>query len=186
MRLFIAVNLPSEVRRALWDAVEPARRPDPPVRWVQPDGLHLTLKFLGDVDAGRDPDIRAGLQAATHLARPFTVHLTGFGVFPNASRPRVFWAGCEPVPALEVLQHRVEQEMDRLGFPLEGRPFRPHLTVGRARDGAPPGRLAAAADQLMTLTYASEVLVTAVDLMESQLTPSGARYACRHTVSLGI
>jgi len=185
VRLFVAVNLPDEVRHALWEAAAPARRPDPPVRWVRPDGMHLTLKFLGEVEPTRESEIGDAIELAAAGARPFTLRIEGFGVFPNASRPRVIWAGCEPVPQLEVLQHRVEQEMERLGFPLEGRPFRPHLTLGRARDGAPPARLAAVAEALEELTYSADVVVRSVDLMESQLSAAGARHTRRQAATLG-
>ena len=185
MRLFVAVNLPDDVRRALWEAAEPVRRPNPPVRWVEPNAVHFTLKFLGDVEAGREPAVRQAIDAAVAGARRFTLRIDGFGVFPNASRPRVIWAGCEAAPQLEVLQHRVEQEMERLGFPIEGRPFQPHVTLGRARDGAPGDRMAAVAAAVERLQFAADVTVMSVDLMESQLSPTGARYSRRHAAVLG-
>ncbi|MBI3981454.1 MAG: RNA 2',3'-cyclic phosphodiesterase [Gemmatimonadetes bacterium] len=184
MRLFVAVNLPADVRQALWEAAEPVRRRGYPVRWGGPESLHLTLKFLGDVEPSREPEIRLGVDSAVTGARRFTLSIQGFGVFPSASRPRVIWAGCGAVPPLEMLQHRVEREMEGLGFPLEGRAFRPHLTLGRAKNGAPPVRMAGLGAALEELEYAAEATVESVDLMESRLSPSGARYTCLHAAAL--
>jgi len=173
MRLFVAVNLPAEVRSGLWEAMEPVRRRQYPVRWVDPDGMHITVKFLGDVDDPRESAIRQVLDAAVAGTRAFPLAIGGFGVFPNASRPRVVWAGCEAAPPLELLQHRVEQRLEALGFPLEGRAFRPHVTLGRAKSGAPAGPLASVATALADLEYAAEVTVPSLDLMESRLSPAG-------------
>jgi 2'-5' RNA ligase len=118
-------------------------------------------------------------------ARRFTLRIEGFGVFPSESRPRIIWAGCGAPPPLEILQHKVEQEMERLGFPLEGRAFRPHLTLGRAKNEASPARLAGLAAALDELAYAAEVTVESVDLMESRLSPAGARYTRLHAAPLG-
>ncbi|HWP36123.1 MAG TPA: RNA 2',3'-cyclic phosphodiesterase [Gemmatimonadales bacterium] len=184
MRLFVAVNLPPDLRRALWDAAEPLRRRGYPVRWGGPDSLHVTLKFLGETDAAREAEIRRGIDAAVEGARRFTLSIEGFGVFPSASRPRVIWAGCGAAPPLEILQHRLEQEMERLGFPLEGRAFRPHITLGRAKNDASPSRLAGLAEQLKDLEYDAVTVVESVDLMESRLSPAGATYTRRHAAAL--
>lgn len=184
MRLFTAINLPDDVRRGIWDAAEPLRSVSYPVKWVDPDGIHLTLKFLGEVGDGRMPEIVAGMQAAAAGARQFRLPIEGFGAFPSAANPRVIWLGCEGVPPLELLQHRMEQEMERLGFPLEGRAFRPHLTLGRAARQARAADFAGAHEQLAKLTFAADVPVESVDLMESRLTPRGAQYHRRHAASL--
>ncbi|OGU02271.1 MAG: hypothetical protein A2W29_01145 [Gemmatimonadetes bacterium RBG_16_66_8] len=96
------------------------------------------------------------------------------------------WAGCEAAPPLELLQHRVEQGLEALGFPLEGRAFRPHVTLGRAKSGAPAGPLASVATALADLEYAAEVTVPSLDLMESRLSPAGATYERRHAARLAI
>src|SRR3989442_3613750 len=119
VRLFVALNLPDQVRRALWDAAAPVRDLGLPVRWVSPEGIHLTLKFLGDVADEQEPELRAALTRAAGGGRPLPVAVRGFGVFPDYVRPRVIWAGLDPDPALELLQHRVEREFGPLGFPTE-------------------------------------------------------------------
>lgn len=184
MRLFIAINLPPDLRQRLWEAAESLRRAGYPVSWVAPDGLHVTLKFLGEVKPAREPEIVSGVEAAVQGAKRFTLPVSGFGAFPSLSRPRVVWAGCEPVPSLELLQHRVEQEMERLGFPLEGRAFHPHLTLGRARRDARASAFRNLEDRIDALEFAGETTVESVDLMESQLARDGARYSRRHAVLL--
>jgi 2'-5' RNA ligase len=183
VRLFVALNLPAAVRDALWRAAEPARALDPPVKWVRPEGLHLTLKFLGDVDDATETAVREALARAAgggETPRAITLALHGFGAFPDAHRPRVFWAGIEAEPPLELLQHRLERELEPLGFPLEGRPFRPHVTLGRAERDAQPARLAKAAAALEGLEFDAAVPVETVDLMRSTLQRSGAVYDVRH------
>lgn len=184
MRLFIAINLPPDLRQRLWEAAEPLRTAGYPVRWVAPDGVHLTLKFLGEVKPDREPQVVAAIGLAVQGAKRFTLSVGGFGAFPSLSRPRVVWAGCEPVPALELLQHRVEQELERLGFPLEGRAFHPHLTLGRAQRDARAGAFRDLEDRMDGLTFTGESMVESVDLMESQLARDGARYTRRHAALL--
>lgn len=184
MRLFIAVNLPTDVRQALWEVAAPLRAARYPIRWVASEAIHLTLKFLGEVEAEREGEVAAGLAAAVRDTKPFTLPVSGFGVFPSGQRPRVVWAGLEPVPPLELLQHRVEQEMERLGFPTEGRAFHPHVTLGRAKRDARPAALEGLATDLDSLVYEAEVYVESVDLMQSTLTAQGAQYARRHAAAL--
>ena len=184
VRLFIAINLPPDLRQRLWEAAQPLRAAGYPVRWVAPEGVHLTLKFLGEVKPDREPQVVAGIGMAVQGARRFTLPVGGFGAFPSLSNPRVVWAGGEPVPALELLQHRVEQEMERLGFPLDGRAFHPHLTLGRAQRDARASAFGDLEDRISALAFAEEATVESVDLMESQLARDGARYTRRHAAPL--
>ncbi len=183
MRLFVALNLPDDVRRAILRATEPVRRLGLPVKWVEAAGVHLTLKFLGEVAADRLSELAAGVERAAGRARAFTLPISGFGAFPSESHARVVWLACEAVPALELLQHDVERELAALGFPLEGRPFRPHLTLGRAKRDARNG-VTGLAEPLARLVYHGEIVVRSVDLMESALSPAGARYTVRHAAVL--
>jgi len=183
MRLFVAVNPGDSVRQQIWRVSSALRDAAFPIRWVDPAGMHVTVKFLGEVDAAREPDIVAGLEAACGDATAFDLSIGGFSAFPNADRPRVVWVGCERARALAELQHEIEIEMHRLGFPPDGRTFRPHFTIGRVRRGA--GRCVGLGDCLRDLHLAESVAVHAVDLMESTLARSGARYTRRHATSLG-
>lgn len=181
----MAVNLPPDVRDAVWTAAEPARRGSPPVRWVASDGIHLTLKFLGEVAEDRLDEIRAALGRAAGGIRRFTLDLGGGGVFPGPSRPRVFWAGIDAEPQLELLQHAVEREIAPLGFPTEGRAFRPHVTLGRAERDAAPGDLRRPAERIAAVAFSGSALVETVDLMRSTLSPRGAAYDVVHREPLG-
>ncbi len=185
MRLFVAVNLPEALRDTLWAAGEPARRGSPPVRWVRPDGIHVTLKFLGEVAEDRLGEMRAALGRAADGLRPFDLVVEGGGVFPDPARPRVFWAGIVPGPQLELLQHAVEREIAPLGFPPEARPFRPHLTLGRAERGADAAGLRRAAERIAGVRFAGSALVETVDLMRSTVSRDGASYDAVHRQPLG-
>jgi RNA 2',3'-cyclic 3'-phosphodiesterase len=166
------------VRQALWEAIRPVRDRDLPVKWVRPDGIHLTLKFLGDVEDEQEPELRAALAAAAGSGkgsepRGVTVHIEGFGVFPDFHRPRVVWAGVAPDPALELLQHGVEQAFAPLGFPTEARTFRPHVTLGRAGRDARPRDFPGLEADLARVAFAETVIVSDLDLMQSTLQSGG-------------
>ncbi|HXF96252.1 MAG TPA: RNA 2',3'-cyclic phosphodiesterase [Gemmatimonadales bacterium] len=183
MRLFVALNLPDPVREALWRAAEPLRALDLPVRWVRPESLHVTLKFLGDVGEEREPELVAALRRAAGQggeSRPLTLTLREFGAFPDLGAPRVLWVGIAAEPALELLQHRVEREFAPLGFPPEGRPFRPHLTLGRAERDARARDFRRLAPAVERLRFEETVTIETLDLMQSTLRPDGAVYHPRH------
>ncbi len=180
MRVFVALNLPDTVRQSLWTTTSRLRDAAFPVKWVRPEGIHLTLKFLGEVDDAREAELQDALRRAVAGSKALPLAVGGFGVFPDLRRPRVVWAGIAPDPALELLQHGVEREFGPLGFPPEGRAFRPHLTLGRA------GREARARDfegleaALGALRFEETVVVETLDLMRSTLEQGGAVYQVIH------
>ena len=178
--MFVALNLPDEVRRALWAAAAPVRELDLPLKWVRPEGIHVTLKFLGEVSERREPELRSALGRAAAGSHALPLAIDGFGAFPGFARPRVIWAGLEPDPALEALQHRVEREFQPLGFAPEQRPFRPHLTLGRAARDARPKPCKGLEETLTGLQHHETTIVAAVDLMQSVLQSGGAVYQLRH------
>ena len=184
MRLFVAVNLPEEERRLAHEATALLRRSDLPVKWVEPDALHVTLKFLGEVPAETAGPLGPALDAAVRTARPFEVTLGGVGAFPGAARPRVIWLGVEHHPALELLANDVERALQPFGFEAELRPFQPHITLGRARQGARPAALTRFEALAGEVAYDGLAPVRSVDLMESELRPSGAVYHVRHRAFL--
>ncbi len=186
MRVFVALNFPPQVRQALWQAAGPLRDAGLPVKWARDDGIHLTLKFLGEVPEERDGELRAALARAAAGARSLTLALGGFGVFPDFARPRIVWAGIAADPALEILQQHVEREFAPLGFPTEARAFRPHVTLGRAGRNARPRDFAGLEAALGHLRYETTVVVDALDLMQSTLQSGGggAVYNVRHSERL--
>lgn len=183
LRLFIAVELPTEVRAALAALQDRLKAIDQEraIRWTSIDGIHLTLKFLGDTPAVQCDTIEAGLRGVTAVHDAFSLHVEGVGCFPNMRRPRVVWAGVGgDLAALRDLQDSIERTIAPLGFPRENRTFSPHLTLGRARQGAPPAALAAFGAQVERVATSQESgpqwSVAAVNLMRSELKPSGAVY----------
>jgi 2'-5' RNA ligase len=180
VRLFVALTPPPEVQRAVWDAFAPLRDRALPVKWVRPDGIHLTLKFLGEVGDDRLVELGGALVDAVAGARAISLVVRGAGAFPDARRPRVFWAGVEPDPAIELLQDRVERVFAPLGFPTEARAFRPHLTLGRAGRNVRAREFAEVEQALGGLSVEAAAVVDGVDLMRSVLRPDGAVYQSVH------
>jgi 2'-5' RNA ligase len=190
VRTFIAIELDEELRANLRDLQDRLRGQLAPrsVRWVRPQGIHLTLKFLGDTPVSRLDDIKAALaQAATEVG-PFTFTVGGLGCFPNTRRPRVVWVGLqEPTGALVRLRDAVEAQVAPLGFPTEKRPFSPHLTLGRVQRRASKSEVheigeVVAASMIGTV---DEMDVTVVCYIKSDLRPSGAVYTTLLEAELG-
>ena len=184
MRAFVAINFPEAIRSDIWNVTNVLRDGSFPVRWVAQESLHLTLKFLGELLPSQEPAIVDGVRAAADGTKPFSITVSGFGAFPSLKHPRVVWVGCEGVAPLELLQHRLEQQMATLGFEVEGRPFRPHVTLGRARKEARARDFEGLAETVDGLHYEAVALVDSVDLMQSELRRDGARYRVRHRVEL--
>ncbi len=136
MRLFVAVSLPEEVRATLAVLANGL----PGARWVDSDNLHLTLRFLGELDAGDAADVDA---AFSHVRAPaFDMSIAGLGHFGEGRKPRALWVGVAANPALDHLHERIEQALVRAGLPPEGRKFKPHITLARFKSN-PGARLPA-------------------------------------------
>ncbi len=176
MRLFVAVTLSESLRRAVWRDTAALREADLPVRWVKPDGYHVTLKFLGEVGAQREAELGTTVLDAARRHRRFGLALTRLGVFPDLRRPRVIWAGLGTDPAFTSLQRDVEDGLAGLGFDREERPFHAHVTLGRAKRGARPDAFGALESLLEGSRVTGEFSVDHVELMESRLGPDGAAY----------
>jgi 2'-5' RNA ligase len=175
VRLFFALEMPAEVRQALAGVVERLRPRAPAVRWVRPEGIHLTLRFLGEVE---EPRLGAIVAAARSLPAGGALRLRtgGLGAFPARGRPRVVWLGLEESgAALRALKEGLEAALERIGFAPEGRDWSPHLTLGRIKPGGDPRAALAATAAPAALEFELREFV----LMESRLEPSGARYERR-------
>jgi 2'-5' RNA ligase len=136
-RLFIAAELPQAIKTALVAAQEQLRRGRPPIRWVAPDAMHLTLRFLGDTSSDQVPEIEQAMRGALAERTAMTLQLTAIGAFPNMMRPSVVWAGVGGATgALERAQADLEAGLAAIGIARETRPFHPHLTLGRVRRDA--------------------------------------------------
>jgi 2'-5' RNA ligase len=182
MRLFAALPLPSDARAPLAGAAEALREEGWPVRWVDPSLLHLTLKFYGDVPDERAAAIAEALAAATEGMPAVLLVVTGLGTLPRGRGARVIVADLAAEPGLELLQHRVEMAGQSIGIPVEARPFRPHLTLARVRQGE---RLPAAARaRVAAETVALTGVADTVELFESRPGPAGPQYLSRRSYRL--
>ena len=181
VRSFVAIELDAAVRAAVADYLAALRATIGGVAWSKPEQLHVTLKFLGSVAATSIPALVDRLRALAGAERPFALEVRGVGAFPNVARPRVLWVGIRS-PEIVTLAAGVDRCCGAEGFPLESRPFHPHVTLGRVREdrkrgGSPRGPTPdfpfLAADGAREFgTSSAEHLV----LMRSDLGKDGARY----------
>lgn len=182
IRAFIAIDLSDEARAVLADVVKmlTARTPRG-VKWVGPDRMHLTLRFLGATPTEQLQALRHTLDDVARQQRPFTLSLDALGCFPNERKPRIIWIGLrDGLRPLQTLREGLDESLQPLGWTADDRPFHPHLTLGRVKDhrarvDLPWGQGVAPA----------EIPVSEIVLYESQLRPDGPRYIVRHTSPFG-
>jgi 2'-5' RNA ligase len=183
MRTFIAIELPSEIKSALASLQTELRRAGADVSWTRPENIHLTLKFLGEVDERRIGEVENVCVASAAEFRPFTLSLNETGVFPNARQPRILWAGLAgEIEKTVEMRKRLDDGLALIGFEREEKDFRPHLTIGRVKSNRKIRELLALAGarQVPALSF----MVTEIVLMKSELHPAGARYTPVAKVSL--
>ena len=130
MRIFIALDIPEAIRTRLSEYIDRARPLVADARWARVEGLHVTLKFIGEASEARVQEIKTAL--ASVKARPFAVRFEGIGFFPNANAPRVFWAGVDGGNELPHLAFAVDAAIEKIGIAREAKPYHPHLTLARA------------------------------------------------------
>lgn len=173
-RIFLAVDLDSELRRRLEDLGRELRPLMGPARWVRPESLHLTLRFFGETSPEAVETLASGLALAFEGLPEFTLHFQGCGVFPDRRKPRVLWVGVpEPPPALLTLQARAESVARARGFAPERRRFDPHLTIARFRE--PERGIASALGSVQNRDFGSTRVEEAI-LFESRLSAEGSSY----------
>ncbi len=180
IRSFIAIELPDEIKVKLGQLKARLQSDKQTwVKWVEPDSIHLTLKFLGTIAIDRTGEILKAMEEATQAMPTFQLAVKDLGVFPNLKRVQVVWVGISgEIDKLSQLQQRLESNLALLGFTPESRPFTPHLTLARLRDHASLdereklGQLIAG-----TKFEAGNIKVDAISLMRSQLTREGAIYS---------
>lgn len=183
IRAFVAIEFPAGTQTTLATTGRELSKfvPAGSVKWVRPEQIHLTLFFLGDTPTDKLPAVAIGLDAVTAQFAPLTLQLDKLGCFPAPRRPRVIWVGLKgETDKLRALQKGIEGMLRPLGWPAESKPFTPHLTLGRVREGQGP----------LELPWGQEVVsrpvsVSAIHLIQSDLRPAGPIYTIRHTANLG-
>ena len=177
IRAFLALDPPEEILREIeriQDRLRKLIRGD--LRWVRPEGIHLTLKFFGDVSENAVVNISVVAGQAAAAVGSFELAIGGTGVFPDPSRPRVVYLGMNgEVARLVTFQQGLERALREIGFPPEERPFRPHLTLGRIKSPKGLTGLAEALEKEKTVT-AGRFTASGLSLFQSELTPRGAVY----------
>jgi 2'-5' RNA ligase len=138
IRTFVALDVGKAVRETAGELIGEFSGIPADVKWVDPENMHLTLKFLGDVDAREVHHVCGAVREAARGVEPFKLEIRGTGAFPNARRPRTIWLGAgEGAEQLGVLAERIESALEKLGYRREARHFSAHLTIGRIRRGGP-------------------------------------------------
>ncbi len=188
IRAFIAIEIPEDVRAGIEEAQARLKRAHVGVKisWTKVDNLHLTLQFLGYIEETLVDKIKAGLQSVAGQHPPFDLAVHGAGAFPNETRPRVVWVGCDDANGrLKALAGSVQAAMQPLGFEPEHREFAAHLTLGRIKVPRPDVALTRAVDSLKNKAFGT-LRVEAIHLFESQLHPEGSIYSKLSTHALGV
>jgi 2'-5' RNA ligase len=184
MRTFIAITLPQEIKQQLGLLQEQLKRSAADVKWVQPHNIHVTLKFLGEIDEQKLEEITAILQDTVKEEACFTASLSCLGAFPRMTSPRVIWVGIDKgKDELTRIAKELEEKISRMGLPPEDRPFASHVTLGRVRSPANVHRLVKTLAG-MTGQPAQEFPVTKITLFKSTLTPTGPVYEALKEASL--
>lgn len=184
MRLFLALNLPKKARQKIQRAARPLREKDLPVRWVDLDHYHVTLKFLGDVRPERLEEIQEAADRVAGSTVGFDAELDGFGAFPTIRRPSTLWVGVEATPELRCLKQDLEWALSDLGFEKETRAFHPHLTLGRASGNGGAGAFRGLDDLTAEMEVDASFKVRTVDLMRSHIGKEGPRFTILHRARL--
>lgn len=181
VRAFVAIEIPVEMRHQLVEQITRLKQytPSTTVRWVRLEGIHLTLKFLGDVSLDKLDQITVLLEEVGLRHTPFRIDIGQFGCFPSPRRPRVLWVGVEDSSGVLIsLQADLDGVLSQIGFKRETRPFHPHLTLGRVKRGAHNStvRSLSAILEEVTIGDLGQVNVDEICLIRSDLKPTGALY----------
>ncbi len=177
IRAFIGLKIPADIQEKLSDIQDKLKQSDAHVSWVNPESIHLTLKFLGNIEESHIPDIRSAIEKSAAQISPFQLQVGYAGAFPNLRYPRVVWIGVtdDEDGSLKTLQHNLNAHLAPLGFEKEKGRFHPHLTLGRVRSQKNRSNLLRAVEAIVNI-WVGAVAVNAVYLIKSELKPTGAEY----------
>ena len=176
MRLFLAIDIPSDIREGLTKIQNQLKALDLKASWVQPDNIHLTLKFLGNTEPGKIPQIVEIMNACVKSIVPFSLSITEIGAFPSLNRPQVLWVGLADLQrSLVSAQKNIDQNLSRLGYDADNKLFFPHLTLARIKSS----KGGQAINKNITNLPSEDkkpFSVKSIKLYKSELTPRGAIY----------
>jgi len=173
MRCFVAIQLDQQITEVLAAAKQLFRDVQGKIAYVKREQIHLTLKFLADVPESKLPDVKSAVQTVATAAQPFEFSIAKLGCFPPRGQVRVIWVGIDAPPQLLTLQQACEEQFAQIGFQLESRPFKPHLTIGRAKFLSDSTTCRQIIDANQTF-HAGTQTVEKITLFSSQLKPTGA------------
>jgi len=185
MRTFIAIKIPDIVKSELIQITDKLKSSRADLKWVKPEGIHLTLKFLGNIDEQKATEVKEVLNKVVKAEVPFEIRLEGLGAFPKPASPRVIWAGVKEGAQNTInLAKNLEEQLEKIGFEKERRSFHPHLTLGRLRSPQNKGKLSNLLESTK-FKSSSIIKVARLNLIQSTLTPTGAIYTVLYQAELG-
>ena len=185
IRSFLAIEIPKAVQKKIEEVQKDLKSSRADVRWVNPEKIHLTLKFFGNIDESRIDPIVKSIERPTQTISPFSLKVRGVGAFPHLKNPRVIWMGL--VDGKEVLvsfQKQLEKELEKIGFEPEERAFHPHLTLGRMKSSKGREELAGRMERHKEEEFGN-FQVERVVLFKSDLKPTGPIYTPLREINLG-
>lgn len=173
IRCFISIDIDPPVKKIIKDFVSfnLKQHIQGRVRWVNPDNLHLTLSFLGDISKDMIPLVKDAIKKVSMESEPFKIELSDLGCFPNFQNPRVLWIGIKEQPILHQIKRNIDRELDNLGVAYDKKSFSPHLTIGRIK-----GPVKMDWGNLKALDFKAFFIVREILFMESRLYPEGPVY----------
>jgi 2'-5' RNA ligase len=176
MRTFIAIDLDKEIKDKLSSFLLELDKVSKKIKWAKKEGMHLTLKFLGEIEEKMIPEVKSILEEISSKCPSFILRLRGTGTFPERRKnPRVIWVGIEESKDLKALQAQLEQELEKKGFPREKREFHPHLTLGRIKPHSYLGSIFSLLESNKESDF-GEMEVKKIAFFQSILKPTGAEY----------
>jgi 2'-5' RNA ligase len=182
-RCFIAIDVPVTVKKEIGAILEILEKHDADIKWVAPENIHLTLKFLGPTPDTLLPRITDTVSNILSSYKPFYIRIYTTGVFPSRKYPRVIWTGIDDSEVLRKLKNDIEQSLSLLSFAKEDKEFKPHLTIGRIRSQKGIINVLSELDNYKTKDFGT-VHVQEIRLMKSELKPKGAEYTCLSAMAL--
>jgi len=185
MRTFIAIDLPQEIKTSLAKLQDQLKQSYADVKWVKPDNIHLTLKFLGEVDETKLESVIQETEAVAKNNPGFKIQIESLGSFPKIDFPRVVWVGVKQGSAeTKKIAKELESSLEKIGFAKEDRPFSSHITIGRTRSSKNQRTLSDELKKLEDKFTAGEFMAEKITLYKSTLSPQGPTYEALREISL--